>query len=180
AIFLTAILATITYLSVRKPDITPISGTLERQDSAQQFGPVQVETGPNRTAMIQTVCVILVFVIAGTGFYRYRTSELNRQAAASGSVGTKSPLGDLSAFSKITQDTLDLVVAGQQSRATTRVTDLETLWDQSEAVLKRRNPAEWTKLDATIDKVLRALRSTSPDSRTEEKDLRTLLGQLGD
>ena len=79
----------------------------------------------------------------------------------------------------ITQDTLRLVDNGDQSGATTRVTDLETAWDDAQARLKPRDSAAWTELDNKIDKVLREVRSTSPDPATEKDALNALLAALG-
>jgi hypothetical protein len=90
-----------------------------------------------------------------------------------------SPLGDLSKFRKITQDTLGLLNAGNQSGATTRVDDLETEWDNAEARLKPKDKAEWTTIDGKIDTVLRELRATSPKPASERAALTALLDALG-
>ena len=90
-----------------------------------------------------------------------------------------SPLGDMSSFVVITQDTLHLVHAGKQTDATNRITDLESAWDNAQATLKRRNPEEWTAVDDRIDTVLRELRSTSPNPTTEKAALQDLLTQMG-
>jgi hypothetical protein len=90
----------------------------------------------------------------------------------------QSALGDLTAFRVITQDTLKLVNTGNQAGATTRVTDLETAWDNGEARLKPKDPTAWHDLDGKIDAVLRALRSTQPNPTDEKKALSTLLAAL--
>ncbi|WP_322780405.1 hypothetical protein [Frankia sp. Cas4] len=90
-----------------------------------------------------------------------------------------SPLGDLSKFRKITQDTLDLLNSGNQSGATARIADLETEWDKGEARLKPKDKATWTKIDGKIDTVLRALRATSPNPDGEKTALSALLTTLG-
>ena len=89
-----------------------------------------------------------------------------------------SPLGDLSNFKVITQDTLDKLNANDQSGATTRIADLEYAWDQGQPVLKARNGTEWTKIDAKIDTVLRELRAVSPNPITEKTALAALLSVL--
>ncbi|WP_322763099.1 hypothetical protein [Frankia sp. Cr2] len=91
----------------------------------------------------------------------------------------RSPLGDLSKFRKITQDTLDLLNADNQSGATARIADLETEWDKAEARLKPKDKATWTKIDGKIDTVLRALRATSPNTNGERTALTALLTTLG-
>lgn len=85
----------------------------------------------------------------------------------------------MSNFRVITQDTLNLVNAGNQTAATTRIGDLEIEWDDAEARLKPKNNAAWTDVDNKIDTVLRRLRSTSPDPNSEKAALTTLLSSLG-
>ena len=133
--------------------------------------------------MIQTVVVIALFVIAGSTFYVVRSNQLNSAAALSASQVQgdfpAAPLGDVSQFVVITQDTLTYVQGGQQSQATSRITDLETAWDQAAATLQRRDKAAWTRVDDKIDTALREVRSTSPVAANEEAALKDLLTQLG-
>src|SRR5581483_6375602 len=89
-----------------------------------------------------------------------------------------SPLGDLSTFRTITQDTLDKLNAGDQKGATTRSRDRETAWDKAEASLKPKSPAEWTKIDDKIDEALRQLRAVNPNPATEKTALQDLLSVL--
>ena len=84
-------------------------------------------------------------------------------------------LGDLSAFRVIAQDTLNKLNAGDQKDATTRITDLETAWDQADPVLKAKNGTQWTMIDKKIDTVLRELRAGSPNVTTEKSALGSLL-----
>lgn len=187
AIFLTAILATIIYLSVRKPDVTPVP-----TDPFELAALDEPETAPHhhlqsrRTALVQTVVVVLVFVIGFMTFYIVRMNQLNAEASLPAPTTTSTtatvkatPLGDLSGEITISQDTLNLLDKGQQTAATTRITDLETLWDNSEAVLKHRDGAAWTAMDGKIDTVLRELRSTTPNPATETAALQALLQQEG-
>ncbi len=202
AIFLAAILLTIIYLSIRKPDVIAVPA-----DPAQRALLDEPETAPHhhiqsrKSALVQTAVVVGLFVVVGCGFYAVRSHQLDQEAAAfspapMGGEATASgaspgitlpaqppaptsPLGDVSSFATIAQDTLDLLSAGKQADATTRITDLETAWDNSEATLKRRNKDEWTTVDTKIDEVLRQLRSTSPDPTQEKVALEALLAQLG-
>src|SRR5947208_15923917 len=126
--------------------------------------------------MWQTIVFLAVILTAGGVGYALRTSSLQDdtsvpvalppvpggQAAAQPVPVHSSPLGDLSTFRGITQDTLDLLNGGDQAGATSRVDDLEFQWDNAEARLKPKNKTEWTQLDGKIDKVLRELRATSP------------------
>ena len=187
-ILLTAIVAIVIYLSVRKPDVIPVP-----TDPAELAALDEPETAPHhriesrRTALVQTVVTLVLVVVLGGAFYAWRTNTLNAEAAAlapattsgSGVVATTSPLGDMSAFVVITQDTLDLLSAGKQADATTRIADLEGAWDNAAATLQRRDITEWHAVDDRIDAVLRELRSTSPDPATETTGLQALLTQMG-
>jgi hypothetical protein len=112
-------------------------------------------------------------VIAGVIGYHVRQSQLQAPAASAQPSGTStstpqdSPLGELSSFRTITQDTLDLLNAGDQSGATTRIGDLEYEWDNAEA----RNEAERSSdvdRNRWLDTVLRELRAVSPNIANEK------------
>jgi len=190
-IFLAAILGTTIYLSIRKPDVIAVP-----TDAVSRHNLDEPETAPHhhlqsrRSALVQTVVVVAVFIVGGLSFYFVRTNQLNAQAAAEvvpGAAGsgdgtqaaTTYPLGDMTQFIAISDDTLSLVKAGKQTDATARITDLETAWDQAQAVLKRRDPNEWHAVDDKIDVVLRELRSTTPDAASEVTALTALLAQMG-
>ena len=186
-----------TYLAVTKTDVIPADSAVDTDAAAERGG------------LWQTVVVVaLVLVAAGTG-YSVRKSSLQQDTSdsagavrsdpgagqAAGLVPTggqaaisvpgegqsprPSPLGDLATFRKITQDTLGLLNAGNQSGATTRVDDLETEWDNAEARLKPKDKAAWTTVDRKIDTVLRELRATSPKPASERAALTALLDTLG-
>jgi len=188
-VFVVGILGIVTYLSVTKADVirTAAAGA---------------HTASERGGLWQTAVVVALVLILGGAGYSLRKSSLQQDASepaaavqsipgasqpAPGSRPTAggtqvthvSPLGDLSAFRTITQDTLDLLNSGDQSGATTRITDLETAWDNGEARLKPKDNATWTDIDGKIDKVLRGLRSTSPNPTSEKAALTTLLTALG-
>jgi hypothetical protein len=86
---------------------------------------------------------------------------------------------DLAGFKQITQDTLNLLTAGQQSAATTRVKDLETAWDSAQSRLQAKDPAGWKQIDGRIDVVLSQLRANKPDPANERTALNNLLVVLG-
>lgn len=178
AAFLVAIIAIVTYLAWSKSDVIPASQPpADERDSG---------------GLVQTVAVLAVLLAAGGTGYILRTSSLQEispapvvvtDPATAGAPGTAaaapaSPLGDLSVFRAITQDTLDLLNRGDQSGATTRVDALEASWDHGEAQLKPRDTAAWTVIDGKIDTVLRQLRSTSPVLETEKTALTDLLRAL--
>jgi uncharacterized membrane-anchored protein len=177
-VFVAAIIITVGYLSVTKSDVIPGSAA----------GPADE---PVRGGGWQTVVFLAVVLTAGVVGYGLRTSAL--QADASAPVAPQpvpggpaqpvpahaSPLGDLSTFHGITQDTLNLLDSGNQAGATNRVDDLEIQWDNAEARLKPKDKAEWTRVDGKIDKVLRELRATSPDKAGEKAALTALLAAVG-
>ncbi len=177
-IFVGGILVLVSYLAVTKADVIASESAVQHDVEAERGG------------LWQTVAVLaLVLIASGTG-YSLRKSSLQVQdtptpaAVVQSAPGASpaprlSPLGDLSVFRTITKDTLGLVNAGNQSGATTRITDLETEWDKAQARLKPKNDAEWTKIDGKIDTVLRQLRSTSPNPSTEKAALTDLLTTLG-
>jgi hypothetical protein len=170
-VFTAGILVLVTYLTVTRADV--IASARVASSSAED----------ERGGLRQTVMVVVLVLVVGLTGYFVRKDALAADATASAPAqlsqqSQQSPLGDLSAFQTITQDTLGLLNAGNQAGATTRVTDLETAWDNAEARLKPRDPTTWHDLDDKIDAVLRALRSTQPDPPTEKKALTTLLTAL--
>lgn len=184
-IFVVGILGIVTYLAVTKADVIPGAAASDAHEATERGGRWQT-----------IVVVALVLVLAGSGYLLRRsslqdttsdpvaaaqpTSGGSNQTPSAGSPAAQvSPLGDLSKFRSITQDTLNLLTAGDQSGATARVTDLETAWDNAEARLKPRDKAAWTEIDDKIDTVLRELRSTSPNPTGEKTALTALLTALG-
>jgi uncharacterized membrane-anchored protein len=186
-IFLVGIVAGVGYLALTKADV--ISATAaHRHDPAAERG-----------GLMQTAVVVAVLLVAGVAGYFWRSASLTAEAApttvsvaapadsaadrpapAPGQPApAASPLGDLSSFRVITQDTLNLLQAGDQSGATTRIGDLELAWDNAQARLKPRDKTAWTQIDDKIDTALRELRATSPDPTSEKAALNDLLGALG-
>ncbi|MFF3462907.1 hypothetical protein ACFYXB_11050, partial [Streptomyces sp. NPDC002619] len=88
------------------------------------------------------------------------------------------PPAEIAKFRTIAADTLTKLNSGDQAAATTRVTDLETAWDDDQPTLEPKNEQAWHFLDSEIDHVLTALRAPNPDKATEAKALNTLLTSL--
>lgn len=176
-LFLGGILAIVIYLTVSKVDV--IEGP--------RVEPIR--TGSTRAAAWQTVTVVGLLLIAGGVGYNLRKNTLENAAAdpagavasdaGAGSSVAGSPLGDLSTFRVITQDSLNLVTAGDQSGATTRIGDLEYEWDAAQSRLKAKDTAAWTALDGRIDTALRELRAANPNASSEQAALTSLLAALG-
>jgi uncharacterized membrane-anchored protein len=185
-IFVVGIVGIVTYLAVTKADVIASTAAVDTEQATERGG------------LWQTVIVVaLVLVAGGTGYF-LRTSSLRADTSSSAAAvqsipggsqtgqvsgGTQpaplSPLGDLSTFRVITQDTLGRLDAGDQSGATARVDDLEVEWDNAQARLRPKDKAAWTEIDGKIDTVLRELRATSPNSNSEKAALTALLTALG-
>ena len=171
-IFVAGIIGIVLYLSVSKADVITTAPSKSTTDTPS----------PERGGLWHTVAVLgLVLVLAGTGYYA-RVSALAAESpdssATGGASGTAAPLGDLTTFTTITKDTQDLLTAGDQAGATTRVADLEYAWDNAQARLKSKDTAAWTEMDGKIDTVLRQLRSTNPNTAQEQQALTALLAAI--
>ena len=176
-VFLSAILATVIYLSVRKPDVienVKVSAEVTRDPRRERlmlgyFGVV-------------AVIAVTILVVANS---RPHTA-FSAQEAATGPVvqlspadATKNfPAADLAPFAKIATDTLDLVTAGDQTGATARVNDLETTWDDAVPALQLLDDTAWTFLDSQIDHVLTSVRASTPDPAAEKEALTALITSL--
>jgi hypothetical protein len=151
-VFLLAILFTVLFLAFTKKD-TITKTSVAKADEG------------NRFVLWQVAAVVAVFVVLSLSGYFYQQGKLQKDAALSASISPNLPLGDLSAFQKITQDTLELVRQNDLAGAKTRVADLETAWDDAEAKMKPMSKENWNAVDGLIDAVLHQLRSRNPDAK---------------
>lgn len=177
-VFLTAIIALVLYLQISKIDRTP---THLSTVNAHSTTPTTPSEGTRRRVALQTLVLVGAILIAGATTYVVRSNNLDAAAAdakAAAIAQGGSPLGDLTEFRTITQDTLNLLTTGDQAGATQRVDDLERQWDTAQATLKPRDDAAWTTLDSKIDTVLHDLRTANPDPTTETRSLTDLLAAL--
>ena len=182
AIFLTAILATVVYLTLTRADVI--------EDYDRTHAPT-LTTRPARerimlgyyAAVALATAVLLIW--ASTG--QPHATASNEQEADAAPVSTPLPPGQVTAhfppaeiakFRTIAQDTLAKVQAGDQADATARIKDLETAWDDDEATLRPMDETAWHVLDGRIDGVLKALRASKPDPATETQTLTALLAAL--
>ena len=88
------------------------------------------------------------------------------------------PADDVTQLRTISQDTLDLITGGDQSAATTRISDLEKAWDDAQAHLEPLDETAWTFLDSEIDAALTAVRASNPDTAEEQQALTVLVVSL--
>jgi uncharacterized membrane-anchored protein len=180
-IFLTAILATVVYLSITRADV------IENPDEPG----TQVVQNPGREkvmlgyhAVIVVASAALLVWAAGQPHTTASASENESGAAATAALApgqsaiAKFPPAEVTKFRVIAQGTLSKVQAGDQSGATARVKDLETAWDADQSTLEPMDETGWTVLDGQIDEVLTALRSSQPDPATEQQTLNTLMTSL--
>jgi uncharacterized membrane-anchored protein len=170
-IFIAGIISIVTYLSITKKDVIELEPEL-RFDVTKEKG-----------GLLQTIIVGTIFLTVGLVGYHVEEAKLqasvsDANVATSGTATSTSPLGDLTLFKTITQDTLDKLNSGDQSGATTHIGDLEYEWDNAQSRLKAKDKTEWTLIDGKIDTVLRELRSTNPNSVTEKSALEALLAVL--
>ena len=142
--FLLAILAVVVFLAVTRKDFISES-------------PEEIAHPKKGRAAWQVVIVAVVLVTAGGTGYHVRQSQLRTRAAAS--VSATAPLGDLTAFRQIAGDMLRFVRAGDMPGARARADDLETAWDNGQALMRPMNPQKWTRMDQAIDDVLTKVRS---------------------
>lgn len=179
-IFLAAILATVVYLTLSRSDV------IETQDLTD----TPRALNPARERIMLGYYAVLAVATAALLVWAHNQPH----AAAAGEDDTPAPVtthltpeqatspfppAEIAKFRTITADTLARLNAGHQGAATTRVTDLETAWDDAQPTLEPKSEQSWHFLDSEIDQVLKALRAPNPDKAAEVKALNTLLTSLG-
>jgi len=130
-----------------------------------------------RNLLLSTVLIIVPVGLFAAGY-----AVLTPAAASSQSAATDPgpSLGDITPFATITTDVQKVADAGDLSAAATRITDLETAWDDQEKTLRPVNTAAWGNVDTAIDDALKALRAPTPDQTTVDQTLANLQNALAD
>jgi uncharacterized membrane-anchored protein len=183
AVFLTAILATVVYLTRTRSDVI--------EDYDRTHTPI-VTTHPARERVMlsyyATVAVATGALLVWAAGQNHATTATNDDHEATAAPVTAQPLpgqitahfpaAEISKFRTITKDTLEKLQAGDQAAATARIKDLETAWDNDQPTLQPLDESAWQVLDRQIDSALKALRANRPDPVTETQTLTTLLTAL--
>lgn len=192
-IFLAAILATVIYLSLSRADV--IEGRGEHTVTGGPRTPTPDSPRRERISLasLGAVAIATCAILAYTNSQPHASAldaEEGKAPSCSGSTSSLSPAeaqqrtasafprGDVSHFRSISQDTLAFVQADDQSGAASRITDLETAWDNAESRLAAKDCVTWTYLDQEIDAALSAVRASSPDRRSETEALTALVSTL--
>ncbi|MDT5189884.1 MAG: hypothetical protein QOI28_2135 [Mycobacterium sp.] len=181
-IFLSAILATVVYLTLTRSDV--IKEHERTQTPIVTTRPARERIMHGYYAVIAVATGALLVWAAGQPHSTAAASEaesgtsVTATLAPGQSATAKFPPSETAKFRTITQDTLAKIQAGDQTGATTRIKDLETAWDDDQPTLQPLDDTGWTVLDGQIDTVLKALRASTPDPTTETQTLTTLLTSL--
>lgn len=180
-IFLVAILLTVVYLTISRADVIPDA------EAATNSGVHGSTARRERTAL-----AVYAAAAIATAFLLHHTSLTPHASLAEKEGGSSSteklspadatknfPATDITSLKAITKDTLTMLDAGDQAGATSRVTDLESTWDDDQSKLEPMDKKAWTFIDGQIDDVLTSLRAKHPDVQTEKKALDALLTTFG-
>jgi uncharacterized membrane-anchored protein len=182
-IFLTAILATVVYLTISRVDVME-----ERQrenTSAVRANLTRERIMHGYYVMVAAASAALLVSAAGRPHATANNDNEEQTGApvvtatlSPGEAQSHFPPTEITKFRTITQDTLSSVQAGDQAAARARVKDLESAWDDDQATLQPMDESAWHVLDAHIDSVLKALRASQPDPSSETQTLNALLNAL--
>jgi len=89
-----------------------------------------------------------------------------------------SALGDLSGLKTIVTDVQAIAATGDFAKATQRITDFETAWDNDEPALKPMDKKAWHHVDDAADAALKALRAKKPDGSEVTSTLTALAAAI--
>ncbi|HCB05473.1 MAG TPA: hypothetical protein DEQ43_14720 [Nocardioides bacterium] len=185
-IFLGAILVTVVYLTISRADVIEDDATLESR------APVSTPLRRRISLAVLAVTAVGTLSLLAWANAQPHTSALEAegpapscsgspvdQAGATQQVAANFPADSVDNYRTIAQDTLDLVDSSDQSGAQSRITDLETAWDDDQGSLQPKDCQAWTYVDQQIDAVLTAVRDSNPDQATQDQALQDLLATLG-
>ncbi len=151
--------------------LVTILGLVVYLTMARKIGRVR----PNRLVV---VTVIVFVLIAGFFWSVLKDSPMRtKTSAVVQEQTTASPLGDLTPFIKIAEDSLKLVETNDLLNAKSRIKDLEIAWDNAEDRLRPMSPDAWASIDVSIDRVLLKLRASKPDTGACINALKTFIAK---
>lgn len=90
------------------------------------------------------------------------------------------PLGDLSEYGRLAEESLDAVGADDFATARAKVDALQAKWRAAAAELKRKSPEDWKAANAAVEGAVRELHAKSPDKDRSLDSLNTLLSTFND
>jgi hypothetical protein len=183
AIFLSAILATVLYLTCTRADVIEEPDQTRRRTATTSAARERIMLGYYAVVAVATGAVLVWAAgqpdeTATASENESGGSSVTATLAPGQSATANFPPAETAKFRTVAQDTLAKVRAGDQSGATARIKDLETGWDDDQATLRPLDDTAWTVLDGQIDGVLTALRTSNPDPVTETQTLTALLTSL--
>ncbi|MDF2046070.1 hypothetical protein [Microbacterium sp. Kw_RZR3] len=177
-IFLIAILGTVVFLTVTRADQAKLAPTPDPRPKATRRERWML-------AYFAIVGVVAVAVLSWAHAQPHTTAAASEEGPsthatlAPGQSATASfPASTVAGYRNIVQETLSMVRSNDQAGAKTRITDLETAWDQDQPTLEPRDAAAWAVIDGRIDAVLKAVRASAPDPTAETDALQTLMNTL--
>ena len=178
-IFLVAILATVLYLTRSRTDVTE---SRNRTHTSRVSNPTRERIMLGYYA-VTAVTTAALLVWAHHEPHAAAPSEADTPVPATAPLSPKQatspfPPAEIAKLRTIAADTLAKLSSGDQAAASTRVTGLETAWDDAQPTLEPRDEQAWHFLDGEIDHVLKALRTPHPDKVAEATSLNTLLTSL--
>ncbi len=127
--------------------------------------------------MIRQIFLAIILIAAPVGIFaawEHWVAPPTQQASV------PDALGDMSAFKTIVADVQASVGAGDLAAAASRITDLETAWDDGEEKLRPLDEAQWGGVDGKIDAALKSLRIPSPQPASVTAALAALQTALDD
>lgn len=130
-----------------------------------------------RNLLLSTVLIVVPVGVFAAG---YTLLSPPTPVAQTAQANTGPLLGDMSSFTAITTDVQRIADTGDLAAAQTRITELETAWDDQEKTLRPVNTTSWGNVDAAIDGALSALRATAPDQSTVDATLASVQNALAD
>lgn len=90
------------------------------------------------------------------------------------------PLGDLSNYGQLAEESLDAVGTGDFATARAKADEMQSKWRAAAPQLKRKSPEDWKAANAAVEQVVKELHAKTPDKDRSLDALNTLLSTLND